>query len=566
MEKPSQDEEISNKGLGDCVKSVSCTQDRAGPSLFSLSKSPINLENLRRELTGYDLDKANAIYNGFSFGFPLYYSGDRMPFDSKNLKSANLHPDIVRQKIKAEIDAGRVAGPFDSRPFPTLRVSPLGLVPKKEPGEYRLIHHLSYPCGASVNDFIDPQLCSVQYTSFDEAVHMIQDLGTGCLLGKSDIKSAFRLLPVSVLDFDQLGFQFDGKFYFDKAMPFGCSIACQTWELFSTFLEFCVARQSSVGKLLHYLDDFLFGGKKGTNQCASIMAVFQDKMTLLGVPVASEKTEGPTTKICFLGLEIDSEEMVIRIPKSKIDEITQKIEEILPRQKCTLKQMQSLIGSLNFACRAVTPGRPFCRRLINAICGLTKQHHHLRITAGMKKDLTLWLQFFKNFNGVSVFHERFWVSNEDIQLFTDSAGGSDLGFGAYFAGKWSCGAWPQSWVSQGITEDITVLELFPLLVSLSIWGEELRNKKILFRVDNLAVVHIVNSMTSKSDRVMAILRAFTLQCLHLNIAVRAQHISSSSNQVADSLSRFQFQKFRSLVPDAEPLPTPVPNHLWNIFS
>lgn len=566
VEKPSQDEEISNKGLGDCFKSVSLKQDRTGPSLFSLSKSPIKLENLRRELTGYDLDKANAIYNGFSFGFPLYYSGDRMPFDSKNLKSANLHPDIVRQKIKTEIEAGRVAGPFDSRPFPTLRVSPLGLVPKKEPGEYRLIHHLSYPCGASVNDFIDPQLCSVQYTSFDEAVHMIQDLGTGCLLGKSDIKSAFRLLPVSVLDFDQLGFQFDGKFYFDKAMPFGCSIACQTWELFSTFLEFCVARQSSVGKLLHYLDDFLFGGKKGTNQCASIMAVFQDKMTLLGVPVASEKTEGPTTKICFLGLEIDSEEMVIRIPKSKIDEITQKIQEILPRQKCTLKQMQSLIGSLNFACRAVTPGRPFCRRLINAICGLTKQHHHLRITAGMKKDLTLWLQFFKNFNGVSVFHERFWVSNEDIQLFTDSAGGSDLGFGAYFAGKWSCGAWPQSWVSQGIIEDITVLELFPLLVSLSIWGEELRNKKILFRVDNLAVVHIVNSMTSKSDRVMTILRAFTLQCLHLNIAVRAQHVSSSSNQVADSLSRFQFQKFRSLVPDAEPLPTPVPNHLWNIFS
>ena len=130
---------------------------------------------------------------------------------------------------------------------------------------------------------------------------MVQDLGRGCLLGKSDIKSAFRLLPVSVLDFDQLGFKFDGKFYFHKAMPFGCSIACQRWELYSTFLEFCVTRQSLVGKLLHYLDDFLFGGKKGTNRCAYIMSVFQGKMTLLGVPIAYEKTEGPTTKICFLG-------------------------------------------------------------------------------------------------------------------------------------------------------------------------------------------------------------------------------------------------------------------------
>ena len=275
---------------------------------------------------------------------------------------------------------------------------------------------------------------------------MVQDLGRDCLLGKSDIKSAFRLLPVSVLDFDQLGFKFDGKFYFDKAMPFGCSIACQCWELYSTFLEFYVARQSSVRKLHHYLDDFLFGGKKG-------------KMTLLGVPIAHEKTEGPTTKICFLGLEIDSEQMVVRIPMPKIKEIIQKIEDLLAHAKCTLKQMQSLIGSLNFACRAITQGRPFCRRLINATCGLTKQHHHLRITTDMRKDLDLWLQFFRDFNGISVFHDRFWVSNEDMQLFTDSAWVT--GFGAYFAGKWAYGSWPQSWVVQGIIDDITVLELFP---------------------------------------------------------------------------------------------------------
>lgn len=121
-------------------------------------------------------------------------------------------------------------------------------------------------------------------------------------------------------------------------------------------------------------------------------------------------------------------------------------------------------------------------------------------------------------------------------------------------------------MEKGITEDITVLELFPLLVSLQIWGNDLRNKKILFRVDNLAVVHIVNSMTSKSDRVMTILRAFTLQCLHLNIAVKAQHLSGSLNQVADSLSRFQFQKFKELAADADPFPTPVPSHLWDIFS
>ena len=78
-----------------------------------------------------------------------------------------------------------------------------------------------------------------------------------------------------------------------------------------------------------------------------------------------------------------------------------------------------------------------------------------------------------------------------MQLFTDSAGGSNLGFLAYFAGKWAYGSWPQPWVEQGIIDDITVLELFPLLISLHIWDEHLRNKKILFRVNNFAVVNIV---------------------------------------------------------------------------
>ena len=533
--------------------------------VFSLAKTPINLNTSEKELKFYEPQKALTILNGFSFGFPLYYTGPRHPRDAHNLKSVRDRPEVVRQKIMKEVEAGRVAGPFDTRPLPALRVSPLGLVPKKEPGEYRLIHHLSYPPGKSLNDFIDPKLCSVQYTQFDAAINMVHDLGKGCLLGKSDIKSAFRLLPVSAFDYEQLGFMFDGKFYFDKAMPFGCSIACKTWELFATFLEFCVTRHSKVGNLLHYLDDFLFGGKANSNHCASIMAVFHEQMTLLGVPVSEDKTEGPTTRLVFLGLLIDSEEMVIRIPMEKIKEISQKIDAILSRQKCTLKQMQSLIGSLNFACRAIFPGRPFCRKLIDSICGLTKPHHHLRVTVEIKEDLRLWKEFFKSYNGISVFHDRYWVSSEELQLFTDSAGGQSLGFGAYFAGKWACGQWPGSWINAGITQDITALEFFPIFDAVNIWGKTFKNKKILFHCDNLAVVHIVNSMTSKSVRVMTLLRSFTLLCLKLNIAFKAVHVSGTSNKIADSLSRSLFQKFRQLAPEALPEPTPVPDHLWKIL-
>ena len=52
---------------------------------------------------------------------------------------------------------------------------------------------------------------------------------------------------------------------------------------------------------------------------------------------------------------------------------------------------------------------------------------------GMKEDLQLLLEFVSQFNEISVFHDRYFVSIADIQLFTDSAGGVNLGFGAYLA-------------------------------------------------------------------------------------------------------------------------------------
>lgn len=77
-----------------------------------------------------------------------------------------------------------------------MKISPIGVVPKKAQGHNRLIHHLSYPKGNSVNDFIDQSFSSVQYTTFDEAVECSIRMGPGSLMAKTDIDSAFRLIPV----------------------------------------------------------------------------------------------------------------------------------------------------------------------------------------------------------------------------------------------------------------------------------------------------------------------------------------------------------------------------------
>lgn len=532
-----------------------------------MSASPINLQELHKELLLYpDRVAGEKLYSGFQFGFSIHYEGPDTPFRAKNLKSANEHPNVVREKINKEVTEGRVAGPFSMPPFKSFRVSPIGLVPKKEPGQFRLIHHLSYPKGESVNDFIDPDRCSVQYTKFDAAVKMVQDLGKGALLGKADLKQAFRIIPVSKYDFHLLGFCFEGQYYFDKALPFGCSISCAIFELFATFLEWVIRLHAPQGKVEHYLDDYLFGGKGDTDQCATTMATFFNCCQQLGVPVANEKTVGPTTTLIFLGLEIDSILMQIRIPKDKIKQLVRQIEVLLTRSTFKLKEMQALLGSLNFMCRAVVPGRPFCRRLINSTCGVNLPYHHIRMRSGIRKDLQTWLLFFNTFNGISVFHDRFWQSNEDVSLYTDSSAAIGNGFGVIFQSKWTYGVWPTSWHERGLTSSITVLEYFPILVAIYIWGHTLRNKKLLFKCDNEAVVQIINVQTSKDKNVMVLVRALTLKCLQLNLVVRAEHIPGKQNVLADHLSRLQLQRFRELAPDAEQLPESIPTQLWRIFD
>jgi hypothetical protein len=160
------------------------------------------------------------------------------------------------KELNKEIKKGRVAGQFDEIPLNNFRSSPIGLVPKKVLGDFRLIHHLSWPSGTSVNDLIDPSMCSLKYSCFDDAVT------------SSTIWPELRTRPD---DYSLVGFTFDNKLYYDKAMSMRCSVSCSTWVKFSCFIKWLLKFSSARGKTMHYLDDYLFVGRDGTGDCLSLM-------------------------------------------------------------------------------------------------------------------------------------------------------------------------------------------------------------------------------------------------------------------------------------------------------
>lgn len=120
----------------------------------------------------------NIYWMGFKVFFYIPFEGPRAPIFAMNLPSVCGLEHVVRQKIMKESAEGRISGPFSLPPLRNLPVSPLGVVPKKAAGE-QLIHHLFYPKDWSVNDGIPGHLCSVHYTSLDEAIAIFRHCGVG---------------------------------------------------------------------------------------------------------------------------------------------------------------------------------------------------------------------------------------------------------------------------------------------------------------------------------------------------------------------------------------------------
>ena len=110
-----------------------------------------------------------------------------------------LHPEVVDQYLEQELTKHRLLGPFQfTSDLPSLHINRFGVIPKgHNTGKWRLITDLTFPSGVSVNDGIDPELCSLSYIMVDDIAAMASKLGPSALLANVDIESAYRSIPVS---------------------------------------------------------------------------------------------------------------------------------------------------------------------------------------------------------------------------------------------------------------------------------------------------------------------------------------------------------------------------------
>lgn len=199
-----------------------------------------------------------------------------------------------------------------------------------------------------------------------------------------------------------------------------------------------------------------------------------------------------------MGIVIDTDKMVIRIRNEKIIVLENLLQVMLRKTKTTLRELQSLVGILNFCAKAIPSARAFNKRFCDAMCGIKHPGHFIRLTLGMKSDLLVWFVFFfYNFNGSLNFMDVSWLSNDQLHLFTDSTGNHQLGCGVYFHGKWAYFGWPQNWIKPNIVLDIKFLEMVPIVLAFFLFKTQFLDRKVLYHTANKALVSILNKKSSK---------------------------------------------------------------------
>ena len=147
------------------------------------------LDGLLR-LSNYEKSKCKIVVKGFKYGFPLCYEGDKsVKHRSEYFKSRVGSKLKLWNKLMKEVQAQRVAGPFENIPYKHYIQSPVELVPKDGGKKTRLIFHLSHPKGkgTSVNARIPKEKCTVKYPDFEDAVKLCLASERGCKVGKSDM-------------------------------------------------------------------------------------------------------------------------------------------------------------------------------------------------------------------------------------------------------------------------------------------------------------------------------------------------------------------------------------------
>ncbi|PPQ83082.1 hypothetical protein CVT24_012140, partial [Panaeolus cyanescens] len=498
----------------------------------------------------------SSILHIIQHGADIGFRSNEVILPCSNLPSAFEDTAFMDQAVSKMVSNEQVHGPFSAAPIPNLRCSPLGSVTRKRnPSKRRLINHLSWPDGKSVNDGISDNEAFIAYDLFERAIEDLVASGPSSLMAKLDLKEAFRHVPIRPDDWHHLGFSWKNQLYYCVVLTFGLRSAPYIFNLFAEALHWIIQHHIPA-RLRHYLDDFLltFPPQDDPSFCHAAVEWVISLGRSLGLCFQDEKTLWPSHVVDFLGIELDSLRMEARLPTDKLKILTDLLTDWQNKRLVSLRETQELSGYLQFASQVIPFSRSFMRRIFDFQSRFHSRFHRLHVSSGVRADLRWWTTFCTPWNGVRLLGQAQRLHH----VFTDASG--TKGIGGHFENSWFASRVPRRFRSR----DIQFKELYAVLQAILRWADEWSSSHVVFHCDNQAVVAWLETGTSRSSPSMPILRTISMLAAHFQFSFSSTWISTDDNGIADAASRFQYARMFNLNPNFPPSSTSTKSQITGI--
>lgn len=353
-------------------------------------------------------------------------------------------------------------------------------------------------------------------------------ISPGCYMGKIDMKDAYYSISVEKNSRKYLRFRFAGILYEFNCLPFGLNTAPY---VFTKITKPIVAHLRKAGFMsVIYLDDILLFGNTFSD-CLENINTTAALLESLGFTINREKSCMTPSHTCqFLGFNYDSINMTLELPQDKRNRVQEQIEIYSRKKRCKIRDFAKFVGTL-IACRpAIQYGmahtKEFEREKQLALLQVDDNYEgFMRIKDSLQPDLLWWSK--------SILYRTYDIANKgfDMEIFSDA---SLTGWGISCNGQRANGHW-------NIEEKrhyINYLELLSAFFGLKCFANDMKNSKILLRIDNTTAISYINRMGgTKFAKLNKLAKDIWEWCEIRNIWIYASYISSRDNKEADHESR-----------------------------
>jgi hypothetical protein len=500
----------------------------------------------------------DTIRNGANVGY-FGPRGARKPVPNHPLSEEQML--FVLDRIRKDIALKRTAGFSPSPVLPFGRSSPVGIAPKRnEAGVqtgWRLICDASSPRGSSLNDFISK--IGMVPLSWEQTVRTILSGGPSCRFSVFDVNAAFRHVMVRLVDQPLLGITVDGLFACDLTLSFGVRTSPPIWARFPRMFMWIVRRNGIIIEC--FVDDFLLVHPASLSlpdtmsQYTWVLA----KAAELGFSISKDKGTPPTHKGVYTGVLFDTVAGTVSIPEFRIKALCTIIIAILSAGVASVRDMESLAGKLQFASRAMPPGRVFIRGLYEALAqrASSPPSDQIPLSSTVRCDLEWWHKFLPIWDGSIMLNQSAWSPDQhDIVVTTDAS--TSWGWSMVWDKQWCARQWTtaeREAATRSKRMSTTHLELIPIVYAALTWGHLWRGLRVSFVTDCMPVRDILNRCDSPNTRTSATLRVLANHAVVNKWDWKASWISTSDNTCADQLSRGGVQDIHQQFAHLNSLPT-----------